>query len=54
VKLHLVQHGKAKSKTEDPLRPLAERGREDVAWVAAFAAGAGLQVGQIRHSVECC
>ena len=50
MKLYLVQHGEAKSKAEDPQRPLTERGREDVARVAAFAAGAGLQVRQIRHS----
>jgi phosphohistidine phosphatase len=50
MKLYLIQHGEAKSKAEDPQRPLTERGREDVVRVAAFAAGAGLQVGQIRHS----
>jgi phosphohistidine phosphatase len=50
MELYLVQHGEAKSKAEDPERPLTERGRECVARVAAFAAGAGLQVGQIRHS----
>jgi phosphohistidine phosphatase len=50
VKLYLVQHGEARSKAEDPQRPLTERGREDVARVAAFAATAGLWVGQIRHS----
>jgi phosphohistidine phosphatase len=49
VKLYLVQHGEARSKAEDPQRPLTERGREDVARVAAFAATAGLQVDQIRH-----
>jgi phosphohistidine phosphatase len=50
MKLYLVQHGGAKSKAEDPQRPLTQRGKEDVARVAAFAAGADLQVGQIRHS----
>ena len=34
MKLYLVQHGEAKSKAEDPQRPLTERGREDVARVA--------------------
>ena len=43
-------HGEAKSKADDPQRPLTEGGREDVARLAAFAANAGLQVGQIRHS----
>ena len=50
MKLYIVQHGEAKSKAEDPQRPLTQRGKEDVARVAAFAAGAGLQVGQIRQS----
>jgi len=50
MKLYLVQHGEARSKAEDPQRPLTERGREDVAQVAVFAATAGCQVGQIRHS----
>ena len=50
MKLYLVQHGEAKSKAEDPQRPLTERGREDVARVATFATKAGSQVRQIRHS----
>ena len=50
MKLYLIQHGEAKSKAEDPQRPLTERGREDVARVAAFAANTGLRVRQIRHS----
>jgi phosphohistidine phosphatase len=48
--LYLVQHGEAKSKAEDPQRPLTERGREEVQRVAAFAARAGLKVSQVRHS----
>jgi phosphohistidine phosphatase len=35
MKLYLVQHGQAKSKAEDPQRPLTERGREGVMRVAA-------------------
>jgi phosphohistidine phosphatase len=50
MKLYLVQHAEAISKAEDPQRPLTERGRDDVARVAAFAARTGLQVRQIRHS----
>jgi len=50
MELYLVQHGEAKSKAEDPQRPLTERGREEVQRVAAFAAKAGLEAGQIRHS----
>ena len=44
MKLYLVQHGEAKSKVEDPQRPLTERGKEDVARVTALAAGTGCQV----------
>jgi phosphohistidine phosphatase len=50
MELYLVQHGEAKSKAEDPRRPLTEQGRDEIQWVAAFAAKAGLKVGQIRHS----
>ena len=50
MELYLVQHGEAKSKAEDPQRPLTERGREEVQRVAAFAAKAGLKVSQVRHS----
>jgi len=35
MKLYLVQHDEAKSKAEDPQRPLTERGREGVARVMA-------------------
>ena len=35
TKLYLVQHAEAKSKAEDPQRPLTEHGIEDVARVAA-------------------
>ncbi len=37
MKLYLVQHGEAKKKEEDPLRPLSESGREDVQRVAKYA-----------------
>jgi len=50
MELYLVQHGEAKSKAEDPQRPLTERGREEVQRVAAFAARAGLKVSPVRHS----
>ena len=50
MRLYLVQHGEAKSKEEDPARPLTARGEADVRCVADFAKRAGVQVGQIRHS----
>jgi phosphohistidine phosphatase len=50
MRLYLVQHGEARSKEEDPERPLTEQGCDDVAQVAAFARRAGVEVHQIRHS----
>jgi phosphohistidine phosphatase len=53
MRLYLVQHGDAKSKSEDPERPLTEQGRNDVARVAQFAKRAEIEVFQIRHSGKC-
>jgi len=50
VQVYLVQHGEAKPETEDPARPLTDRGREEVRRVARHAAALGLQVAEIRHS----
>jgi phosphohistidine phosphatase len=36
MKLYLVQHGKAKSKEEDPDRPLSMDGLEETKKVASF------------------
>ena len=36
MRLYLVQHGEAKSKEEDPERPLAEKGRKEVSKIARF------------------
>ncbi len=48
--VYLLQHGEAQPKSRDPQRPLTPAGREAVERVAAWAAGAGLKVEQIRHS----
>jgi phosphohistidine phosphatase len=50
MRLYLVQHGEARSRSEDPERPLTKQGREDVSRTAAFARQAGVNVDQIRHS----
>ena len=50
MNLYLVQHGEAKSKTEDPTRPLSDRGADLVRRIAAWSAHAQLPVDQIRHS----
>jgi phosphohistidine phosphatase len=50
MNVYLVQHAEAKSKEQDPDRPLTKRGRRDAEAVAAAAARLGVQVDQIRHS----
>jgi phosphohistidine phosphatase len=50
MELYLVQHGEAKPESEDPERPLTDRGTELVRRMAAWAAQVGLKVDQIRHS----
>jgi phosphohistidine phosphatase len=48
--LYLVQHGKAKSKEEDPDRPLKEVGRQETQLMAELAAKLELEVEEIWHS----
>ncbi|HEU5261100.1 MAG TPA: phosphohistidine phosphatase SixA [Gemmatimonadales bacterium] len=48
--LYLVQHGEAKPETEDPARPLTERGRGDVESVARAAARAEVRLARVAHS----
>jgi len=51
MKLYLVQHAEAKSKQEDPDRPLSDKGLADIRKVAAYvAANASPHVSQIIHS----
>ena len=50
MRFYLIRHGEAVSRAVDPVRPLTERGRDDVARVAAFARSAGVEVHQICHS----
>lgn len=50
MNLYLVQHGEAKSKTEDPTRSLSDRGAELVRRITVWSAHAQLPVDQIRHS----
>ncbi len=40
--LYLVQHGAAKSESEDPVRPLTEEGRRVVERVAEFLVARGV------------
>jgi phosphohistidine phosphatase len=48
--LYLVQHGQAKPEEEDPEKGLSDEGRRTVKRMAAWAAGAGVEVQQIWHS----
>lgn len=50
MRIYLVRHGEAKAETDDPARPLTDRGRADVERVARLAAGRGATVAEIRHS----
>ena len=48
--LYLVQHGKAKSKDEDPERHLSESGLQETQSIAEFAKPLGLHVEAVWHS----
>ena len=48
--VYLVQHGEAKSETEDPERPLTEKGKEAIESVARHLAHLGVEVAQVVHS----
>lgn len=50
MRLYLVQHGEAKSKDEDPERPLTEKGIKDVQKVAGFVSKSIPSLNEIRHS----
>lgn len=50
MRVYLVQHGEAKSKEEDPQRPLTDGGRADVMKVADLLKPLGLTVRGIWHS----
>jgi phosphohistidine phosphatase len=50
MELYLVQHGEAKEKEQDLDRPLTERGRQDVGYVASVTARMGLAPASIWHS----
>ncbi len=50
MKLYLVQHGEAKSESEDPQRSLTENGKEEVQSVAGVAKKLDLHPSNIYHS----
>jgi phosphohistidine phosphatase len=50
MKIYMVQHGEAKPETEDPERPLTEKGEETVGSMAGYLAAVGVEVTQVLHS----
>jgi len=48
--LYLVQHGDALGKAQDPLRPLSEKGLQDVRSMASFLADRGIRPARVIHS----
>ncbi|MFH0932757.1 MAG: phosphohistidine phosphatase SixA [Nitrospirota bacterium] len=48
--LYLVQHGEAKREEEDPLRPLSDKGIEDVQRVASYISRLNVEVKEVFHS----
>ncbi|MDR5709277.1 MAG: phosphohistidine phosphatase SixA [Armatimonadota bacterium] len=50
MRLYLVQHAEAKPESEDPLRPLTEKGWRDAERVARFVAEHGVSPSRILHS----
>ena len=48
--LYLLQHGAAKSASDDPARPLTEEGRRAVERAAEFLAARGVRVERVEHS----
>ncbi len=50
MELYLVQHGEATSEQEDRARPLSDRGRVEVTWVALTASRADISIAAIYHS----
>ena len=50
MNLYLVQHGAAKSESEDPARPLTEDGRRAVERLAEFLAARAVRVDRLEHS----
>lgn len=50
MKVYLVQHGEAKPESEDPERPLTDKGKAEVESVASYVADLGIELLQILHS----
>lgn len=52
MQLYLVQHGAAKTETEDPERPLSDDGRRTVEQLADYLSALDLCIDLIEHSTK--
>ncbi len=50
MKLYLVQHGEAVPESQDPSRPLTDKGRREAERVAQHIAKLGIHMDKILHS----
>lgn len=50
MRLYLIQHGEATSEQVDPLRPLTDKGQEDIRRIASFLKEAKVRPTLIYHS----
>lgn len=50
MEVYLVQHGESKPESEDPERPLTDKGKAEVESVARYVVKSGAGVSQIFHS----
>ena len=50
MKVYLIQHAEAKSKEEDPQRPLSDQGKKNIQKISAYAAKMNLSIAEIWHS----
>ena len=50
MKIYLIQHAEAKSKEEDPQRPLSDLGKENIRRISEYAAKMNLPMSEIWHS----
>jgi phosphohistidine phosphatase len=50
MEVYLVQHGQSKPESEDPQRPLTDKGRAEVESVARYIDSLGIKVTLILHS----
>lgn len=50
MRIYLMQHGEALDKELDPERPLSDKGKQDVAAIAALFKSQATELGRVLHS----